>query len=68
MQASCGGQIRLVRSDIPDHDMFDPAGRTPETASRTMTLLARLDKAAGAGVMEKPCFLNRIINRHRKPR
>lgn len=56
MQVPCRGQTRLIRSDILDRDMFDPAARTPARTSWTMQLVGRLDKAAGPGVMEKPMF------------
>ena len=56
MQVSCGGVTRLIRSDILDHDMFNPAVKTPENTSWTMGLLGKLDKAAGPGVMDKPMF------------
>ena len=56
MRVSCGGQTRLIRSDILDRDMFDPAAKTPENTSWTMNLLNALDKAAGPGVMDKPIF------------
>jgi len=56
MQVQCGNQTRLIRSDILDRDMFDPAAHTPEHTSWTMQLLASLDKAVGPGVMDKPMF------------
>jgi TonB family protein len=56
LQAKCGGQNRLIRSDILDRDMFNPAARTPENTTWTMRLLERLDGASGPGVMEKPLF------------
>src|SRR5579859_425945 len=56
MQVQCGNQPRLIRSDILDRDMFDPAAHTPEHTSWTMQLLASLDKAVGPGVMDKPMF------------
>jgi hypothetical protein len=56
MQVNCGGETRLIRSDILDHDMFNPAVKTPENTSWTMRLLGELDKAAGPGVMDKPMF------------
>jgi TonB family protein len=57
MQVQCGNQTRIIRSDILDKDMFDPAANTPEHTSWTMQLLARLDHAVGPGVMERPIFL-----------
>ncbi len=56
MQVQCGSQIRLVRADVLDKDMFDPAANTPQHTSWTMTLLERLDHAVGPGVMDKPMF------------
>lgn len=56
MQVQCGNQTRIVRSDILDKDMFDPAPNTPEHTSWTMHLLGRLDKELGPGVMDKPIF------------
>jgi TonB family protein len=56
MQVQCGTQTRIIRSDILDKDMFDPAPNTPEHTSWTMQLLSQLDKALGPGVMDKPMF------------
>ncbi len=56
MQVQCGSHIRLIRADILDKDMFDPAPNTPEHTSWTMALLSKLDQAVGPGVMEKPMF------------
>jgi hypothetical protein len=56
MQFQCGDHTRLIRSDILDRDMFDPAARTPEHTSWTMQLLARLEQPLGPGVMDKPMF------------
>lgn len=56
MQVPCGAGSRLIRSDILDRDLFDPAAKTPEHTSWTMELLARLDRALGPGVMERPAF------------
>ena len=42
--------------DILDRDMFDPPPNTPEHASWTMALLARLDRALGLGALERPIF------------
>jgi TonB family protein len=56
LQVQCGSQTRVIRSDILDRDMFDPAAKTPEHASWTMQLLDHLDQAVGQGVMEKPIF------------
>jgi Gram-negative bacterial TonB protein C-terminal len=54
MQVQCGGQTRIIRSDILDRDMFDPHAGTPEHTSWTMGILAQLDHALGPGVMDKP--------------
>jgi TonB family protein len=56
VRVQCGAEIRLIRSDILDRDMFDRATKTPEHTSSTMGLLKRLDDAAGPGVMDKPMF------------
>jgi len=56
MQVSCGGQDRIIRSDILDRDMFDAAPNTPPHTSWTMQLLQELDKALGPGAMDKPVF------------
>jgi|SRR5689334_2221754 len=56
MQVSCGGEKRLIRSDILDRDMFSPAAKTPKNTSWTMRLLAKLEKASGPGAMDKPMF------------
>jgi TonB family protein len=56
MQVQCGNQTRIIRSDILDRDMFDPAAQTPEHTSWTMQLLESLDKSLGPGVMDKPMF------------
>jgi hypothetical protein len=57
MRVNCaGGEARLIRSDILDQDMFDPAVKTPENTAWTMGLLSMLEKASGPGVMDKPMF------------
>lgn len=56
MQVQCGDRTRIMRSEILDKDMFDPAPNTPEHTSWTMQLLSQLDKALGPGVMDKPIF------------
>jgi TonB family protein len=56
IQVQCGSQTRLIRADVLDKDMFDPAANTPQHTSWTMTLLERLDHAVGPGVMDKPMF------------
>lgn len=56
MQVNCGGERRLIRSDILDHDMFNPAVKTPENTSWTMQLLGKLERASGPGVMDRPVF------------
>ena len=56
MQVQCGDQSRLIRSDILDRDMFDPAAKTPERTSWTMHLLQTLDQAVGPGPVDKPMF------------
>jgi hypothetical protein len=54
MQVQCGGQTRIIRSDILDRDMFDPRAGTPQHTSWTMEILRQLDAALGPGVMDKP--------------
>jgi TonB family protein len=57
MQVQCSGQIRVIRSEILDRDMFDPQrAATPKNTSWTMQLLSRLDETVGPGVMDKPMF------------
>ncbi len=56
MRVQCGNQTRVIRSDILDKDLFDPAPKTPPYTSWTMQLLSRLDHAVGPGVMERPIF------------
>jgi len=56
MQVHCGARTRIIRANILDKDMFDPAADTPERTSWTMRLLGRIDKAAGPGVMDRPAF------------
>jgi periplasmic protein TonB len=54
MQVQCGTEIRIIRSDILDKDMFDPKPNTPKHTSWTMQLLAQLDQSFGPGVLDKP--------------
>lgn len=54
MQVQCGGQTRIIRSDILDRDMFDPHAGTPGRTQWTMGVLAQLDNALAPGVMDKP--------------
>ena len=56
MEVRCGNQTRVIRSDILDKDIFDPAANTPEHTAWTMHLLQLLDKAVGPSVMDKPVF------------
>lgn len=56
MDVQCGGNRRLIHSDILDRDMFDQHPNTPEYTSRTMSLLSRLDKGIGSSVLDKPIF------------
>jgi hypothetical protein len=56
MAVQCGDQTRLIRMDILDRDMFDPAPKTPGHTSWTMTLMGRLDQTVGHSVMEPPVF------------
>jgi Gram-negative bacterial TonB protein C-terminal len=54
MRVRCGAETRLIRSDVLDRDMFDPAPHTPTHTSWTMRLLARLQEPLGAGVLDQP--------------
>jgi hypothetical protein len=56
MDLECAGRPRLIKSDILDKDMFDPAPKTPEYTSWTMGLLGRLGDGFGPGVWDKPIF------------
>jgi hypothetical protein len=56
MAASCGKQLRLIRMDILDFDMFDLAPKTPQHTSWTMELLGRLDQLLGHTVMDRLIF------------
>ena len=56
MQVQCGNQTRIIRSDVLDRDMFNPAARIPQHTSWTMELLKRLDQPVGPGVLDKPIF------------
>jgi len=57
IRVQCGTQTRIIRADILDKDMFDPAPNTPAHTSWIMQLLSRLDDAVGPGVMDKPIFV-----------
>ena len=56
MELECAGRPRLIKSDILDKDMFDPAPKTPEYTSWTMGLLGRLGDGFGPGMWDKPIF------------
>jgi TonB family protein len=56
MQIQCGGTLRIIRADVLDRDMFDPAPNTPEHTSWTMRLLSQIDGAVGPGVIDRPAF------------
>jgi hypothetical protein len=56
MQVQCGAEVRIIRSDILDKDMFDPKPNTPKHTSWTMQLIAHLDQPFGPGVLDKPMF------------
>lgn len=56
IQVECGGQTRLIRSDILDRDLFDPALRTPEHTSWTMRLLQQLEAPFPPGAIYRPVF------------
>jgi hypothetical protein len=56
MRVQCGNSTRIIRADILDRDMFDPAPNTPEHTSWTMRLLSEIDGAMGPGVLDRPTF------------
>lgn len=56
IQVKCGGQTRLIRSDILDRDMFASNPHTPANTAWTMQLIDRLNHELGPGVMERPMF------------
>ena len=56
IRVKCGSGIRMIRADVLDRDMFDPAANTPEHTTWTMELLGRLEEAVGPGVMSRPMF------------
>jgi hypothetical protein len=56
MQVQCGKELRRIRMDVLDRDLFDPNPKTPAHTSWTMSLLGRLDETLGDGVMERPIF------------
>jgi TonB family protein len=56
MQLQCGGQTRMIRSQVLDRDMFDTKPRTPRNTLWTTQLLTNLDKAVGSNVTDKPAF------------
>jgi TonB family protein len=56
VQVQCETRSRIIRANVLDRDMFDPAPNTPRHTSWTMQLLSRLDEAVGPDVMDKPIF------------
>ena len=56
VQVQCGSATRIIRADVLDRDMFDPAPNTPEHTSWTMGLLSQIDAAVGPGVLDQPIF------------
>lgn len=56
MRVQCGSEARIIRADILDRDMFDPAANIPEHTSWTMNLLGRIDQVTGPGVLDRPMF------------
>jgi hypothetical protein len=56
MRVQCGTQTRIIRADILDRDLYDPAPQTPEHTSWTMQLLYHINQAVGPDVMDKPVF------------
>ncbi len=56
MQVPCGARTRVIKAKVLEQDWFEKFPNTPKNTLWTMTLLDRLDKAVGPGVMEKPMF------------
>lgn len=56
MQMACGTSNRTIRMDILDRDIFGKSPNTPTQTSWTMAVMNTLDKALGAGAMDKPLF------------
>jgi len=54
MQVQCGDQTRIIRSDILDRDMFDPASNAPSHTAWTMRLLQRMDQEFGGPAIDQP--------------
>ncbi len=58
MQVKCGSKTRLIRSDILDRDMFDPAAKTPKHTSWTMSVLQMMESSVGPGAAETQPLLS----------
>ncbi|HXX46336.1 MAG TPA: energy transducer TonB [Candidatus Acidoferrales bacterium] len=56
MQVPCGAGSRVIKAKVLEQDWFEKFPNTPKNTQWTMTLLERLDKAIGPGVMDKPTF------------
>jgi TonB family protein len=56
MQVTCAGEIRHIRTDILDRDLFGSRPNKPKNTSWSMAVLQGLDSAIGPGVMDKPIF------------
>lgn len=56
MQVRCGADVRRIRMDVLDRDLFDAKLRTPEHTSWTMGVLGRVDAVLGGTVMQRPMF------------
>jgi hypothetical protein len=56
LSVSCKADVRRIRMDILDKDLFDRSPNTPANTSWTMAVLGQIDGSLGPGVMDKPVF------------
>jgi TonB family protein len=56
LQVQCGDQLRQIKSDILDRDIYLASPDTPKHTSWTMKLLEQLDQAIGSRVVDRPIF------------
>lgn len=56
MQVPCGVRTRVIKEKVLEQDWFEKFPNTPKNTQWTITLLERLDKAVGPGVMDEPMF------------
>ena len=57
VQLACGTSTRAIRYEILDRDLFEEKPNTPGATSRTLNLLASLNKAFEGGAFDKPAFV-----------